>query len=167
MKDDATRTEQIEHLAELIGDIHICMLTTIDTDGTPWSRPMGVRAAEFDGDLWFFTDVHSDKVEHIRRTPRVGVVFSKPSDQDYVTLAGRASISNDRQKIEELWSELMTTWFPEGKDDPDLRLIHVEADRAEYWDSPSSFVVYAFGYAKAKLTGERPTDIGEHEKVDL
>ncbi len=167
MKNEATRNEQIEHLAELIGNTHICMLTTIDTDGKPWSRPMGVQEAAFDGDLWFFTDVSSDKVEHIRRSPGVGVAFARPSDQEYVTMAGRAAVLNDRQKIEDLWSEHLTTWFPDGADDPDLRLIHVEVDRAEYWDSPSSFVVYALGYAKAKLTGERTHDIGDHEKVSL
>lgn len=167
MTDKATRNEQIEHLAELIDDIHVCMLTTIDDDGKPWSRPMGVAEVEFDGDLWFFTRDDSEKVTHIRHRPGVGVAFAKPSDQEYVTMAGRASVVDDRQKAEELWSEPLRTWFPDGLDDPHLRLLKVEVERAEYWDSPSSFVVYALGYAKARLTGETPDDLGDHEKVDL
>jgi len=35
---------------------------------------------------------------------------------------------------------------------------------AEYWDAPSSAVVYAYGYLKARLTGERP-DPGENKLV--
>lgn len=47
MKNEATHNEQIEHLADLISGINICMLTTIDGDGKPWSRPMGTQATEF------------------------------------------------------------------------------------------------------------------------
>lgn len=167
MKNEATHNEQIEHLADLISGINICMLTTIDGDGKPWSRPMGTQATEFDGDLWFFTRDDSEKVMHIRHRPGVGVAFARPSDQEYVTMAGRASLVDDRQKAEELWSEPLRTWFPDGLDDPHLRLLKVEVERAEYWDSPASFVVYALGYAKARLTGNAPREIGEHAKVSL
>ena len=167
MKTEATHREQVEHLAELIDGIDICMLTTIDDDGKPWSRPMGTQHVTFDGALWFFTRDDSEKVTHIRHRPGVGIAFSKPSDQEYVTMAGRAAVVDDRQKAEELWSEPLATWFPDGLDDPHLRLIKVEIERAEYWDSPSSFIVYAFGYAKAKLTGEPPRDLGKHAKVSL
>ena len=47
-----------------------------------------------------------------------------------------------------------------------IRLIHVEVDRAEYWDSPASVLAFALGYAKAVVTGETP-HIGENAKVDL
>ena len=32
-------------------------------------------------------------------------------------------------------------WFPEGKDDPEIALLRVNLEKAEYWDSPSSTVV--------------------------
>lgn len=52
MANQANR-ESVEKLRELIKDIDIAMLTTIDEDGTLRSRPMGTQKAEFDGDLWF------------------------------------------------------------------------------------------------------------------
>lgn len=161
------RDEHVEKLADLIDDIRICMLTTIDDDGAPWSRPMAVQEVTFGGDLWFFTRDDSEKVEHIQRNRRAGVAFSLPDDQEYVTMAGTALVVNDRRKAEEMWSEPLKAWFPDGLDDPHLRLIKVEVDRAEYWDSPSSPVVYALGYLKAKITGEAATDLGENEKVSL
>ncbi len=82
-------------------------------------------------------------------------------------MAGTAEVVDDRQKAEDLWSEPLKAWFPDGLDDPHLRLIHVDVDRAEYWDSPSSPIVYAIGYAKAVLTGERADSLGENEQVDL
>ena len=45
---------------------------------------------------------------------------------------------------------------PKGPDDPSICLIHVNVESAEYWDAPSSAWVYAYGYAKARLTGAAP-----------
>ncbi|MEM0962366.1 MAG: pyridoxamine 5'-phosphate oxidase family protein [Bacteroidota bacterium] len=161
------RRERIEKLADLIEDIRICMLTTVDTDGKPWSRPMATQSVRFGGDLWFFTRDDSEKVEHIARNRDVGAAFAHPGRQDYVTMAGTALIVDDRQKAEELWSEPLAAWFPKGLDDPHLRLIKLEVERAEYWDSPSNPVVYALGYVKSKLTGEPATDLGENEKLSI
>ena len=163
----AERQERIAKLADLIDDIRICMLTTVDTDGKPWSRPMAVQEVGFGGDLWFFTRDDSEKVDHIERNRKVGVSFSHPKRQDYVTMAGTALIVKDKQKAEEMWSEALEAWFPKGVHDSHLRLIKVEVERAEYWDSPSSPIVYALGYLKSKITGEPATDLGENEKVDL
>ena len=63
-----------------------------------------------------------------------------------------------------LWSEGLRTWFPKGSDDPRIALIKVDVDMAEYWDSPSSTMVYAYGYLKAITTGERPNP-GENASV--
>ena len=46
------------------------------------------------------------------------------------------------------------------------RLIRVEAESAEYWDTPTSAVVYAFGYLKALATG-KPSHAGEVGTVAL
>jgi len=42
----------------------------------------------------------------------------------------------------------------------------VEADSAEYWDSPGGRLATVLSFAKAKITGER-IEGGENEKVDL
>ena len=159
-----TREEAMAKIGEMIADARISTLTTVDADGTLWSRPMAIQTDDFAGTLHFFTHVETEKVGHVERNPNVSVAFSDPKAQSYVTLAGTASVVNDRAKIAELWSEPMRTWFPEGTDDADLRLLRVDVDRAEYWDSPSSAAVY--GYVKAVLTGEPPKP-GDHARVDL
>jgi hypothetical protein len=60
----------------------------------------------------------------------------------------------------------MRTWFPKGVSDPEIALLKVEIDQAEYWDAPSSTMVYVTGYAKAALTGKSPHP-GENEKLQL
>lgn len=160
-----TRQKSIEKLNELIKEIDFAMLTTID-GGVMRSRPMQTQDFEFDGNLWFFTSSNTHKAEEIERDNRVNVAYASPSDNSYVSVSGRASIVKDRAKIDEYWSDLYKAWFPEGKDAPDLVLLRVEAEQAEYWDAPSSTIAQTIGFLKALATGER-VDVGENEKINL
>lgn len=163
-----TQNDDLRKLRELIKGIDFGMLTTVDTDGTLHSRPMSTNGdVEFDGDLWFFTDVNSHKVEEIRRSPRVNVSIADPGKQSYVSLSGQAEILRDQAQIDRLWKPAFKAWFPGGKDDPNIALIHVSVEKAELWDSPSSLVAHTFAMGKALLSGERPVDLGEHKKLDL
>lgn len=150
----------------LIKDIRVSMMATYAPEGYMHARPMVARTHEEDGEFWFFTSRSSHTVAELRADPRVLLTYAEPDDQNYVSISGTGSVVDDKAKAKELWAEPMRTWFPKGIDDPDLILIKVDAERAQYWDAPSSAVVYAYGYAKARLTGERP-DPGEEGKVRL
>lgn len=149
-----------------IKNIKVCMLTTIDEDGTLRSRPMAGWQDAFDGTLWFFTRASSHKVHEIGNHHEVNLAYAEPDRQDYVSVSGRAELVRDPDKARQLWREYLTTWFPKGLDDPDMALLKVTVEKAEYWDAPSSAMVYLYGYAKAKLTGEAPKP-GENEKVSF
>lgn len=73
----------------------------------------------------------------------------------------------DQGYIQDKWSEPLRTWFPEGRDDPQLALIRVHPERGEFWDSLSSTVMHVYGYAKAVLTGEPPHELSDNKKVDM
>jgi len=163
----ATRTdEHVQKLADLIRDIDIAMLTTVAEDGSLRSRPMATQKAEFDGVLWFFTRASAPKVDEVQRDQHVNVSYADPAHNRYVSVSGTAHLVRDPHKIRELWNPAYKAWFPHGLDDPDLALLRVFPERAEYWDSSSGTMVHIIGYVKAVLTGTeyRP---GEHEKLDL
>jgi general stress protein 26 len=159
------REESIAKLREMLEDIDFCMMTTID-GGHLRCRPMSTQAAEFDGDVWFFTRDDSHKVEEIERDDRVCLGYSKPDDQTYVSVSGRSEITKDRAKMEELWNPILKAWFPEGLDDPHICLMKVTIEHAEYWESPSGKLVQLFGFVKALATGQE-ADYGENKKIDL
>ena len=92
--------------------------------------------------------------------PHVLVNFADPRKQRFVTVTGRAEVVAERSKVEALWSETYRAWFPDGVKDDNVVLIRVEAEQAEYWDTPTSAVVYAYGYLKAAVTGQ-PSRAGE------
>jgi len=164
MEDNKTREEAIEKLRSLIKDIQTAMLTTID-DGVLRSRPMQTQQTEFDGDLWFFTSSETHKTEEIEKDNRVNLAYASPNDNSYVSVSGRAELVKDRAKMEELWNPILKAWFPKGLDDPNITLLKVSVEAAEYWDSTSSTIVQVAGFIKALVTGTR-ADGGENEKIN-
>ena len=156
---------QLEKLWEMIKETKFAMLTSED-GGQLRARPMAASQSSFDGTLWFFTKASAHKVEEVKRDEHVGVTYADPSKQNYVSLSGTASLVTDRGAIEEHWSEPLRTWFPKGKDDPDMALLKVHVTQAEFWDAPNSTMLHAYGYVKAAVTGKSP-DPGGHEKVNL
>ncbi len=125
-----------------------------------------VLGKEFDGVLWFFTRAGSHKVSEVEHENRVNVSYSDSHKQNYVSLSGTTSVVTDSSVIKAHWSEAMRTWFPKGSDDPEIAILRVDVTQAEYWDSPSSTMVYLYGYVKAVTTGSSPKP-GENEKVSL
>ncbi len=152
----------INKLKTAIGDARFCMLTTVE-NGRLCSRPMTIQEADFDGEIWFLTGKHSNLRSAISEDGRVNLSIVRPDDNMYVSISGRARFVEDRDKLEQLWNPLYKAWFPNGLDDPELQLMSVAPEEAEYWDSPSAAVVIFRGL-KAAVTG-RPQQMGVHEKI--
>ena len=161
------RENDLQKLRELVKDIDFCMMTTVDEGRDLHSRPMSSNGdIDADGDIWFFTNASSHKVSEIKSLPKVNVSFADPENQRYVSVSGTAQIVRDRAKIDELWRPEFKIWFPEGKDDPEIALLRVSLEKAEYWDSPSSTIGYALSFVSSLVTGKEP-DLGENKKIDL
>lgn len=140
--------EEIKQLAHLIRGIDVAMLTTVCSDGTLHSRPMATQDAEFDGTLWFFTSIDAPKVGEVKVECQVNVSYADQSEQRFVSISGRAELVLDREKIIELWNPSYEVWFHQGLDDPQLALLRVEADKAEYWDQRSNTMMQLVGFAR-------------------
>lgn len=162
-----TREDDLQKLREMVKDIDFCMLTTIDETGDLHSRPMSLNGeVDPNGNLWFFTGKSSQKVSEIAKLPKVNVSFADPDNQHYVSISGTAELIRDRKKIEELWKPEFKMWFPEGKDDPEVALLRVNLEKAEYWDSPSSTIGYALNFISSLVTGKE-AEGGENKKLDF
>ena len=151
----------------LIKDIRIALLVTTSDGGRMRGRPMAAMNKDFDGALWFASREGAPKLGEIADHTQVLLAYSEPKSQNYVSVSGSAHLVRDTAKVKELWSEPARVWFPKGPEDPDIVLIRVDIESAEYWDAPSSTWVYAMGYAKARLTGEPPRDVGENKVVNF
>lgn len=154
-------------LWDKIKDIRFGMLTTYDPLlRTLRSRPMTNQEVEFDGTLWFFISDRAATGREVLLDHTVNISYADPERKTFVSVSGQAEVVNDRQRAAELWNPLLRAWFPDGLEDPALRLLKVHVEEAEYWDSPSSTMVQLFGAARALLGGSPPVDAGEHEKLN-
>jgi general stress protein 26 len=156
---------EFKKLGELIADIDIALVTTVESDGTLHTRPLATLAFEPDGDLWFFISLDSAKLDEPDQDTHVSVAYSHPGKHTYVAVAGTAQVLKSRAKAKQLWMPVARAWFPEGVDDSHLALLRVRVERAEYWTSPGT-AAYLLGAAKASFIGRR-TSIGENRKLLL
>jgi general stress protein 26 len=157
--------EDAAKIWSLIKSAKFAMLVT-DDNGQLRGRPMAASQQEFDGTLWFFTRASSHKVTEVQDDNRVCVTYAEPSHSDYVSLSGKAALVRDRAEIEKRWSSILKAWFPDGRDDPEVSLLKITVEQAEYWDTPNSKIVQLYGYAKATLTGT-PPKVGDSKKVQV
>ena len=163
-------TDQDQTLRDLIEGIRFAMFITRGPDGMLRARPMTTQNADADNPdagerLWFFMSRSTDPVRDISFDPKVNVAFAHPGEDAYISVSGTAQIIEDLAVKQRLWSKMTEAWFPKGVEDPDLALVRVDIDEAEYWRVKESKLVQIAKMAKAAMTGQPPTDIGEHAQV--
>ena len=158
MKIATQPSAELTHVAKLIEDIPVAMLTTLDADGALASRPMTTLEMDAQGALWFFVDVQSSKVDRLRA---INLSFTDRDQGAYVSLSGHGEIDSDRARIKSLWTAFAKPWFPNGPDSDNLALLKFVPDTADYWDGPSSKMVRAFGMIASVIAG-KPMAMGEH-----
>jgi general stress protein 26 len=137
MKVAKQRSEELAQLAALVRQMRVGMLTTIEPDGSLRSRPLQTVELDPEGRLWFFTLAHSPKSARVQAGDhQVALSYADPRDADFASISGTARVVRDEDKMRGLWSRDLERWFPRGLDDPDLALLEVRIDKAEYWDEP-------------------------------
>ena len=109
-------------IQELIGDHKVVGFITIGEDGIPNCRAMMTQEAEPDMDLWFAARMDSEKVDELRKNPRVGLYYYNPQDWSYTTVGGTVSVIQDRARFKKYWKDEWRRWFPNGPDDPNLEI---------------------------------------------
>lgn len=154
--------EAVDTVKDIIKDVETAMFATISQGGIN-SRPMQTQHIEFDGDLWFLTMRDTSKYTEIMANPNVNIAYVGKS---YVSIRGKAEVVNDVQRKKELWNAAYEKFLKTSYDDPNVILIKVDTDTAEYWETgDKTKTVKAFF---KKLVGQKPEgDSDINKTVDL
>ncbi|MBL8886143.1 MAG: pyridoxamine 5'-phosphate oxidase family protein [Phycisphaerales bacterium] len=153
----------LQHLAEIIKDIRVAMMTTFPTNPTEHfchTRPMHTQRVDpqsFTGELVFLTDDHTGKVREIANEDRVLLTYADPVHNRFVSVLGRALTERDPIKVRELWNLMLKAWWPAGPDDPSIVVLRVRVESAEYWDGPSN-ALFTLRVLKSLVTGKPMND---------
>lgn len=152
--------EHKQKIWEMIKDIKVGMLVTLDDD-IPRARPMHLVQDAYDGTIWFYTRRSAEKVTETDRD--VCLTFSDQDKGVYVSLSGKAQLTNNQALIEKYWNPFIAAWFPEGKEDPDVALLEIKVEMGEHWMAKESKVFQLYEFIKANIKHTKP-NIGENEK---
>jgi len=129
-----SQSQDFTKLSRILGETHICMMTTQCENKKFRSRPMHVREIDEDGSIWFLNHLHSAKAEEIRDDQHVNLSFANPAMGQFASISGNATVLNDKEKLQQLFSEKHKQWFPNGMEDKELSAIKVIPTAAEFWD---------------------------------
>jgi general stress protein 26 len=158
------RDDDVVQAWNLMEKIGTAMLITWDGHAQR-ARPMAATVRPAEHAIYFLTDVRREKVEQIEQFPTVTLAFADTGGQKYVVATGEARVSNDREKIKELWSPFAKAWF-DSENDPNIRVLKVSPVDAELWDSPGTLITTVKMLAAAASGNKRP-DVGENKKVTM
>jgi general stress protein 26 len=137
MKVEKQKSNDLARLAALVRQIRTGMLTTLEVDGSLRSRPLETVELDREGRLWFFSQASSPKSARAEAGDhQVNVSYADPRDEDFASISGTARVVRDLEKMRALWTPELGRWFPRGLEDPDLALLEVRIDKAEYWHAP-------------------------------
>jgi general stress protein 26 len=149
-----THEEAIKKFKELVKHESTCLFTTRLSQVPLTTRPMSVQKVCDQGNFWFLSAIDSDKNQEIAIDSRVQLFFSNTSNYEFLSVYGKATILRDRQKIEELWSDIAKAWVPEGKDDPRVTVIKVTPEEGFYWDTKDGKLVSMVKILTSAVTGK-------------
>jgi general stress protein 26 len=162
---------ELEKFYALVDNIDVAMMTTRRRDGHLRSRAMANQKKAGGADLWFVTLDGSAKLSDLAGDSHINLSYYKDGTKEWISVAGTAVVSRDRQKVRELWAPDWKIWFPdEGDprhgtaDDPRMVLIGVTVHAAEFLEvnKPKPVVVYEL--VKGWLTGTEP-ELGEMHQL--
>lgn len=153
-------TSQAE-IWETIKTIKTAMLNTWDGRRMK-ARPMETVQEDYTGTIYFLAPADADPVKELKNHPEVGVTYMHTEAGLYLSLSGKAEISNDTDLKKSLWNDDVSTWFPEGAGSNDVAVICIHVESGERWRSSDGFSKL-YKRILANLESDNP-DLSFHTK---
>ncbi|WP_424493235.1 pyridoxamine 5'-phosphate oxidase family protein [Salinimicrobium sp. GXAS 041] len=160
-----SNTEAKEKLKSLAEDIKFAMMVTGFQDKPLDAIPMSTKKVDDAGNIWFLSLRSSEHNQNIERTGAIQLLYSKPSDMEFLSVYGTGEIVTEKEKIKELYDSADDSWF-DGADDPQATAIKFTPSEAYYWDTKDNKYVSLLKMGAAAITG-KDQDVGKKGKLNL
>jgi general stress protein 26 len=137
---DAQKTEDFERkLWKALKSDRTVMLGLVGVE-EGHSHPMTAQTLHGDGErgpIWFFTSKETDLARALGQGSDAIAHFASKGHDLFASLHGELVPESDHTLIDKLWSPFVAAWF-EGKNDPKLLLLRLDAERAQVWLNENS-----------------------------
>lgn len=159
------KEEAKSKIKELAENIDFAMMETHLTAKQTHIIPMSTKEVDEDGNIWFLSNKNSEHNGYIRADNSIQLIYSKPSNMEFLTIFGNAFISTERPVLEKYYGKSDDAWF-DGIDDPNLTAIKVMPKDAHYWDSKNGKLVSLLKMGMGAITGEKQ-ELGEQGDLKI
>lgn len=159
------KEESRKKLRQLVEDIKIAMMITGFNRKPISAVPMTSKKVDQEGNIWFLSLRNSDHNNDLLKNNDVQLLYSEPSDMEYLSVYGEAEITTQKSILDDLYNKADDNYF-EGKNDPNLTAIKVKPQEAYYWDTKTNKYVTLLKMGVGAITGNEQ-DIGEKGKLNL
>lgn len=112
--------------------------------------------------FWFLSAKGSPMVEGADGSELAYIICDNDASI-YADIRGHLTVEDNPAKVDELWSPIAASWYEDGREDPDLRLLKLSITTAEVWATDGT-LKFLFETAKANATGEMP-DVGDNFEI--
>ena len=162
----AAQPDVSEKLFKALEDDRIGMLGMTGGESGHF-QPMTAFWEEETHSLWFFSYRDTDLVRAASDGgSRAMFTFQNKGATLWACIGGQLHEHCDRERIERFWNPVVAAWYPEGRDDPRLTLLHLKADGGEVWINEKGPVRFGLDVLGANL-GHRTPDPGVHQRLTL
>lgn len=158
------KEDAIKKIKELSEKGKTCFFSTfVKSDKKVRTRPMSYQKLDDEGTFWFLSACDSNKNKEIDENNEIQLLFQGSTYSDFLSLFGKATISTNREKIEELWEPILKAWFTDGIDDPRITVISVKITEGYYWDNKNGNAIALLKTAVGAAIGKTYDDSIEGE----
>ncbi|MEK5364700.1 pyridoxamine 5'-phosphate oxidase family protein [Bacillus sp. FSL R5-0654] len=131
-----SQEELKQKVLNLLDEQKVGTLATVEQD-KPHTRYMTF----FHEGLTLYTPTSKEthKAEEIEKNPNVHILIGYSGEgfgDTYAEIAGNATLTDDPELIDRLWSDEMEKWF-KGKEDPNLVILKIEPTSIRYMNEGS------------------------------
>jgi general stress protein 26 len=129
-------------------------------------QPMTAFWEEESRTLWFYTYRDAELCKAAAEGARAMFTFVDKDRKIWACLGGELHQHHDKQRIDKFWNAVVAAWYPNGRDDPNLTLLHLKAEDGEVWINEKGPLRFGLDMLKSNL-GHTTPDPGRHEKIQL
>lgn len=102
-----------------------------------------VMTAQLDKDanseIWFFTT----RDHSLANMGPAVATFAGKNHSVFARIEGELTEEKSSERLEKQWSKIVESWFPKGKDDPNLIMLRMDLGKAEIWNSDLGVITTA------------------------
>jgi general stress protein 26 len=131
-KHEISREDAMAKAMKLLSGAKTVFLATNGSHGHPNLRAMTPIKFEGVHTLWFATSQESSKVNELAGDNKAAVYGYSPRSMSEFRLWGNVDVLDDEGSREHIWTEALKKHFPEGANDPGMRVLRFSAVSGMY-----------------------------------